>query len=73
MDISFTYTPNPGSKKNGGDRGIFSVYNIYNCKNPFFINYDIDTNFEKGSTTIEGTKITIFPFIPSITYNFKFN
>ncbi|MBK8850100.1 MAG: TonB-dependent receptor [Saprospiraceae bacterium] len=73
MDISFTYTPNPDSKKKWRGSWNFSVYNLYNRKNPFFINYDINTDFEKGTTSIEGTKITIFPFIPSITYNFKFN
>ncbi len=73
MDISFTYTPNPDSKKKWRGSWNFSVYNLYNRKNPFFINYDINTDFEKGTTSIDGTKITIFPFIPSITYNFKFN
>ena len=73
MDVSLTYTPKPNSKKKWKGSWNFSIYNTYNRKNPFFINYDIKTNFEKGTTTIEGTKITIFPLIPSITYNFKFN
>ncbi|MEM9546414.1 MAG: TonB-dependent receptor [Bacteroidota bacterium] len=73
FDVSFTYTPKPDSKKAFRGSWTFSIYNAYNRKNPFFINYDIETNFENGSTTIEGEQITIFPLIPSITYNFKWN
>ena len=51
----------------------FSVYNTYNRKNPFFVNFDTTTDFQTGTNTITGTKITIFPLIPSITYNFKWN
>lgn len=73
MDLSFTYTRNPDSKKAFKGSWTFSVYNGYNRKNPFFINYDTETDFETGTSTIEGQKITIFPLIPSITYNFKWN
>lgn len=73
FDISFTYTPKPNSKKAFKGSWTFSVYNGYNRKNPFFINYETETDFESGSTTIKGEKITIFPIIPSITYNFKWN
>ena len=73
FDLSFTYTPKPDSKKAFKGSWTFSVYNGYNRKNPFFINYETETDFESGSTTIKGEKITIFPLIPSITYNFKWN
>lgn len=73
FDLSATYTRHPDSKRKWKGSWTFSVYNAYNRKNPFFINFDTDVNFETGETTIEGSKITIFPIIPSITYNFKFN
>ncbi|MDF1696395.1 MAG: TonB-dependent receptor [Saprospiraceae bacterium] len=73
FDISFTYTPKPDSKKAFKGSWTFSLYNTYNRKNPFFINYDTETDFESGTTTIKGEQITIFPLIPSITYNFKWN
>jgi len=73
LDLSATYTPNPGSKKKFTGSWTFSLYNSYNRKNPFFINFDTQTDFQTGTTTIKGTKITIFPIIPSITYNFKWN
>jgi TonB dependent receptor/CarboxypepD_reg-like domain/TonB-dependent Receptor Plug Domain len=73
MDLSLNYTPKPNSTKKWKGEWNFSVYNVYNRKNPFFINFDTNSDFQTGVTTIEGSKITIFPFIPSITYNFKWN
>ena len=73
MDVSLTYTPSGKKKKKFKGSWNLSFYNVYNRKNPYFINYDIATDFEKGTTTIEGSKITIFPIIPSLSYNFKFN
>lgn len=73
LDISVTYTPKASKKKQYQGSWVFSVYNTYNRKNPFFVNFDINTDANSGQTSIEGTKITIFPIIPSITYNFKWN
>lgn len=73
LDLSATYTPKPDSKKRFKGSWTFSVYNTYNRKNPFFVNFDTTTDFQTGTNTITGTKITIFPLIPSITYNFKWN
>jgi len=73
LDLSATYTPRPDSKRRFKGSWTFSVYNTYNRKNPFFVNFDTTTDFQTGTSTITGTKITIFPMIPSITYNFKWN
>jgi len=73
FDLSFTYTPKPESKKAFKGSWTFSVYNGYNRKNPFFINFETETDFEAGTSTIKGEQITIFPLIPSVTYNFKWN
>lgn len=73
FDLSATYTPNPNSKKKFTGSWAFSVYNLYNRKNPFFVNFDTTVNPDTGATSIQGSKITIFPLIPSITYNFKWN
>ncbi|MCZ2101388.1 MAG: TonB-dependent receptor [Chitinophagales bacterium] len=73
LDISATYTPRPDSKRKFKGSWTFSLYNTYNRKNPFFINYETQSDFESGKTSIDATQITIFPLIPSITYNFKWN
>lgn len=73
LDLSVTFTPKGNQKKNYQGSWVFSVYNVYNRKNPFFVSFDVDTDFNTGESSIEGSKITIFPMIPSITYNFKWN
>ena len=73
MDVSMTYTPKPDSKKKWQGSWNFSVYNVYNRKNPYFINFETETDFQTGTSSITGSQITIFPIIPSITYNFKWN
>lgn len=73
IDFSATFTPKPDSKKKWKSSWTLSVYNAYNRKNPFFILYDTDVNLETGNVEISGDKITLFPIIPSITYNFTWN
>lgn len=73
LDLSATYTPKPESKKRFKGSWTFSIYNTYNRKNPFFINFETTSDYQSGKTTIDASKITIFPLIPSITYNFKWN
>jgi hypothetical protein len=67
MDISFTYTKKPDSKKRFKSSWNFSVYNIYNRYNPFFIYLDADTDTQ----TVQGKKVFLFPILPSVTWNFK--
>jgi CarboxypepD_reg-like domain/TonB dependent receptor/TonB-dependent Receptor Plug Domain len=71
MDLGVTFTPKPNSTKRFKSSWTLSVYNAYNRLNPFFIYYNIDNN--TGNGTLKGTayKVTLFPIIPSITWNFK--
>ncbi len=71
MDISATYTPSGNKKKKFKGSWIFSIYNVYNRKNPFFIEYQFNSDFNTGKSSIKASKITIFPIIPSISYVFK--
>lgn len=45
----------------------FSIYNIYNQKNAYQINFALDEN---GAT--QATKLSLFGIVPSITWNFNF-
>jgi len=76
-DVSFNYTKNPDKKYHS--TWNFSVYNVYNRKNPYFIYLDIeDTSTDaSGSLTTGGLQAkayqtSLFPIIPSISWNFKF-
>ena len=59
MDIGVQFTK---KMKHHERTWEFSVYNLYNRKNPYF--YYLDGNKLK--------QITLFPLIPSFSYNFKF-
>ena len=68
LDVSFTYTPKPASVKKYKSSWNFSVYNVYNRANPYFIFIDIDPDKQ----TIQGKNAYLFPIVPSVTWNFKF-
>ncbi|MDY5970016.1 MAG: TonB-dependent receptor [Bacteroidales bacterium] len=62
-------------KKHGVRTWSISVYNVYNRKNPFLIY----TDYGRGTIMDDGTayslslmKASLFPIIPSVSYNFKF-
>jgi len=70
IDLSATYTPQPNSQKAFQSYWTFSVYNLYNRKNPFFIYYDFASDTAAGTAEATGYEVTIFPLIPSVTWNF---
>lgn len=72
MDIGATYSPTP-KRKNFSSTWSFSVYNAYNRLNPFFVYYDVQGAFEAGKFKATANQVTLFPIIPSVTWNFKWN
>jgi hypothetical protein len=53
----------------------FGIYNVYNRRNPFFYDISEETNTTAGNvTTVSNTlkRYSLFPFLPSFSYNFKF-
>ena len=50
----------------------FSVYNVYNRANPFFLYVDNDGDFLNGDFKLSVKQVTLFPVIPSVTWNFEF-
>jgi hypothetical protein len=50
----------------------FSVYNVYNRANPFFLFVDNDGDFLSGDFKLTVKQVTLFPVIPSVTWNFAF-
>ncbi len=72
LDLSLTLTPKPDVVKKFKSHWVFSVYNVYNRKNTFFLYTDYETDLEAGSATAKAYKVSIFPILPSITWNFSF-
>jgi hypothetical protein len=67
LDLGFTYEPKPKSKlKSTWD---FGLYNIYNHKNAYMIEFRENEN---NRDLTEAYKISLFGIIPSVTWNFKF-
>ncbi len=70
-DISITYNfPNKGKKWNSSLN--FSVYNLYNRMNPYFIYIDTETDLHNYSITTKAKQVSLFSILPSLTYNFNF-
>lgn len=51
---------------------VLSVYNVYNRKNPYFIYFENEGNILNGDLKITAKQVSLFPILPSITWNFKF-
>lgn len=75
MDISATLTPRKNATRKWKGSWVFSVYNVYNRKNPFTI-YTRTKKDDDGNVIDPNVKearlIYLFPILPTVTYNFKF-
>ncbi len=69
LDLSFTWTEKHNPEKKWHSQINVSMYNAYNRKNPWVINFQTDAN-DSSITYAEMTYL--FGIVPSITYNFKF-
>ena len=50
----------------------FSVYNVYNRANPYFIYFEADGDLETYSLEIKARVVSLFPVIPSVSWSFVF-
>jgi hypothetical protein len=72
MDISATYTPKVKPGRKGGQSWVFSVYNLYSRQNPYFLYFDQSGQLSNGDLQVEARQVSLFPILPSVTWNFKF-
>jgi hypothetical protein len=72
LDISATYTPKPKPNRKLQSNWVFSIYNLYSRKNPYFIYYDQTGSAYNGTLKVEALQVSLFPVLPSVTWNFKF-
>lgn len=59
-------------KKKFKSNWAFSIYNVYNRANPFFMYVDNDGDFLAGDFQLTVKQVSLFPIIPSVTWNFEF-
>ncbi|MBC3538643.1 TonB-dependent receptor [Rufibacter sp. H-1] len=70
LDLGLVYKLRP---KRGTSDLTFSVYNVYNRRNPYFVYFEtIEDEETKQITGFVAKQVSLFPVIPSVTYNFKF-
>ncbi len=62
----------PVTKRRFESNWNFSVFNVYNRHNPYFIYFDNAGDADKGTLEIKAKQVSLFPILPSVTYNFKF-
>ena len=72
IDLSATYTPKPKKLRKIKSQWVLSVYNTYSRLNPYFVYFDQSGNPYDGSLTVEARQVSLFPILPSVTWNFKF-
>lgn len=72
LDVAATYAPNKHPERRLKSEWVFSVYNLYNHKNPYFIYFDQTGSPYNGTLKVQAKQVSLFPVIPSVTWNFKF-
>lgn len=48
-----------------------SVFNAYNRYNPYFIYFTREGDFTNGTLKVGAKQVSLFPILPSVTWNFK--
>lgn len=51
---------------------VFAIYNVYSRLNPFFIYIANEGDVSSGEVDIQAKQVSLFPILPSVTYNFTF-
>ena len=69
LDIALSYRPRAKSNRKWQGEWNFSVYNAYNRKNAWTINFVQDSS---NPSITYAEKTYLFSIVPAITYNFKF-
>lgn len=72
LDLSATLTPKKSAARKLKGSWVFSIYNVYSRKNPYFIYFSQEGNPAQGTQTIKTLQVSLFPILPSVTWNFKF-
>ncbi len=70
LDLGVTYYFK--KKKNFESNINFSVYNAYNRYNPYYIYFETKGNINEYYLETKAKQVSLFPMLPSITWNFKF-
>ena len=73
IDLSLTYTPKATKEKKFKSSWTASVYNAYNRRNTFFTYTTFETDLNAGTAQARALKVSLFPVIPSVSWNFEWS
>ena len=62
----------PTPKRKLRSKWVFSIYNVYSRLNPYFYYFDNAGRPEENSFQITARQVSLFPILPSVTWNFEF-
>jgi hypothetical protein len=72
LDLAAVYTPKQRVTKKLHSSWVFSIYNVYSRLNPYFIYFDQTGSAYDGTLQVQAKKVSLFPILPSVTWNFHF-
>jgi len=70
LDLSLTHTRKV--RDNYESTWNFSIYNVYNRSNPYYIFFEAKGNLDDYELSVKAKKVSLFPILPSISWTFKF-
>ncbi len=71
LDLGITYSPAAEKDKSFKSTYSFSIYNVYNRKNVFLSYFLPESGSVGGDVSLKAYRVSLFPVIPTITWNFK--
>jgi len=72
LDFSAILTPKKNERRKWKTEWVFSIYNLYSRKNPYFIYFDQTGSPFNGTLEVQAKQVSLFPIIPAITWNVRF-
>jgi len=72
LDLGATFHPKQKKPRRFKSTWNFGIYNVYSRQNPYFIYFATKTDEVDQTITIEARQVSVFPILPSVTWNFKF-
>lgn len=72
LDFAATYTPIPKKERKIKSSWVFSIYNVYSRLNPYFVYFQQEGGVATNDLKVQAKQVSLFPIIPSVTWNFKF-
>ncbi len=70
MDFSVTHTKVIRGKFESSWN--FSVYNVYNRANPYYVFFEVKGNLDEYELSVAAKKVSLLPILPSVSWAFKF-